>query len=79
LGKNTQLETIDNVQSRGIEIWHEKKAQFGDTEKAREKTIEEIKKMRGVKDSGSEGGVSIWIEYNLGGTGSLMLQPEGVL
>ena len=75
-----ELETIDNVQSRGIEIWHEKKAIFGDTRKAREMTVEEIRKMGGVKESDiSADNFTIWIKYYSGVEGLLMLNPEGTL
>ncbi|HYB98733.1 MAG TPA: choice-of-anchor L domain-containing protein [Candidatus Limnocylindrales bacterium] len=69
---------IVDVQDEAISTWTEKKAMFGDSTEARQATVDEIKMLAGVADAGiSEDGVTIWILYENGAHGGLMLNPEG--
>lgn len=70
---------IQTTQEQAWQVWEAAKAQLGDTLEARNKTVETIKNMPGVADvSVSEGG-TIWIEYESGASGALLLNPEGIL
>ncbi|HYC53893.1 MAG TPA: choice-of-anchor L domain-containing protein [Candidatus Binatia bacterium] len=71
-------ELIIAVQDQAMDVWEEKKAQLGDTLAARLATAAEIDMLEGVAAAGvSEDGVTIWIEFENGAHGGLMLNPEG--
>jgi hypothetical protein len=64
---------IDSVLDAAKTVWQEKKLLLGDTSQARQQTVEIIKNMPGVADSGFSGERgSIWIQYN-SGVGAMIL------
>ena len=70
--------TIISAQSAAKAFWLNNKSAFGDTTRAREETVSQIRTLSGVSSAGiSEDNVTIYIVYNSGVSGGLMLNPEG--
>ncbi len=73
-----QIQTVDQSQAAAVETWEQNKAAMGDTAAARAETVNDIKALPGVADAGiAPDGVSIWIRYQSGIEGGLMLNPPG--
>jgi hypothetical protein len=67
-----------NDQQAADQIWQDKLAEFGDGKKARTEAIKAIKQLDGVASAGiSKDGVTVWIKYESGIIGGLMLNPAG--
>jgi hypothetical protein len=68
----------ESVQSQASDLWQANASTFGDTIKARVVTAKQIAVLDGVKAAGvSSDDVTIWIEYESGISGGLMLNPVG--
>jgi hypothetical protein len=72
----TQKSQAVNGQKKSVMLWEAKKAQFGDTLKARREAVKAIKQLKGVKNSGiSKDKTTLWIQYTSGING-LVLTSE---
>ncbi len=59
-----------------LQVWEQNLSTLGDTKKAKDATIKSIKGMDGVKNAGlSQDGGNIWIEFESGIWGGLLLSP----
>ncbi len=73
-----EAQTILDTQAAAKSIWLAKLAQFGDTLQARQETAIAISALPGVAEAGvSVDGFTIWIHYDSGVRGGLMLNPDG--
>ncbi len=73
-----QAQTLLSVQQQAAQIWQQKRAELGDTLQARIETALAIEGFAGVADAGvSSDDTTIWILYDSGVRGGLMLNPEG--
>jgi hypothetical protein len=70
-------QTIVDVQTTAGHTWTTNLSTFGDTLRARMETIRTLRVLPGVADAGlTLDGLSIWIEYDSGVEGGLMLSPR---
>jgi hypothetical protein len=75
---NEQAQTVVDTQAAAAQIWQSQLALLGDTLGARLAAAEEIRLLTGVADAGvSSDDTTIWILYNSGLKGGLMLNPDG--
>jgi hypothetical protein len=73
-----QAQAAVDTQESAQDSWEGNLKKLGDTTAAREATVTEILADPDVADAGiSSDGVSIWIKYESGIDGGLMLNPEG--
>lgn len=73
-----EAELVAETQGAADAIWQNKLAELGDTPEARAAAAAEIAELEGVAEAGvSEDGQTIWIHYDNGVLGGLMLNPEG--
>jgi len=73
-----QAQLVVNGQQDAQQLWVQKLAELGDTLAAREAAVALIKTLPGVQDAGvSADNTTIWIMYESGVHGGLMLNPPG--
>ncbi|HEX7182833.1 MAG TPA: hypothetical protein VF756_13400 [Thermoanaerobaculia bacterium] len=71
-------QTILQVQQQASQIWQQKRNELGDNLAARTATAEAVRALPGVADAGvAADGLTVWILYESGVRGGLMLNPPG--